>query len=101
MNNGQFMEGASWALGKASKYCERSGKTRSAEWLNECVQVVEGATPSGPWPEAPAYKGSVIHVEDRTKTALDLGNIADDQLIWLNTAVMNEMSSRLGAQEWT
>ena len=49
------------ALLRASEFAEIAGKTRTALWLRQCA---EASRVDGTWPDAPAYKGTVVHVEN-------------------------------------
>jgi hypothetical protein len=78
-------------LRRAAKHTEKAGKRRTTAWLDACAWIYELKGPDAPWPDAPAYKGVVVHVD---APGPDLKGLTADQLDDLLRAVEAEQFER-------
>jgi hypothetical protein len=78
-------------LRRAAKHTEKAGKTRTTAWLDACAWIYELKGPDAPWPDAPAYKGAVVHVD---APGPDLKALTADQLTELGIAIDAERFER-------
>jgi hypothetical protein len=79
------------ALRRAADLAQRAGKRRTSAWLRVCADIVEREGLQAEWPEAPAYKGAVVHVENPEN---DLRELTADQLAALFKAAEDEQFRR-------
>lgn len=86
----EFYQGA-MTLRRAARLAEKAGKGRSGPWLVRCAWIYESQGPEAAWPDAPAYKGPVVHVE---APGPDLKTLTNDQLIDLGIAIDAERFER-------
>jgi hypothetical protein len=85
-----YSRGGRHALVRAARFMRKAEKNRSFAWLMECADRWEQGF-EVQWPDAPAYKGAVVHVE---APELDLKTLTDDQLIELGIAIDAERFDR-------
>ena len=90
MSAEDYIKGGKHALLRAARFARKAEKIRSFEWLVECAQRWEQGI-EVEWPEAPAYKGAVVHVET---PETDLRELTPDQLITLGIALDAERHRR-------
>lgn len=95
-----YSEGAARALERCSKSAEASGKTRTAQWLYACAAASRRGIVD--WPPAPAYKGTVVHLDDLEP---DLQSLGGEALRKLYESVKRERTRRWytspgGAAQW-
>jgi hypothetical protein len=91
MSDLDYRTGGAVALRKAAALAEEAGKLRTAAWLVRCAQIV---VPDGydlRWPDAPVYKGAVVHVD---APGPDLKALTADQLDNLLKAIEGEQFER-------
>lgn len=86
-----YRDGAAVALRKVARLAEEAGKRRTAAWLVRCATIAVTDGFDLTWPEAPAYKGPVVHVD---KPGPDLKNLTADQLDELLKAIEAERFER-------
>lgn len=67
-------------LRRAAMAAVLAGKERTAAWLRSCADIVEREGYEAPWPEAPAYKGPVVHVENPEPDLTQLNSVELDRL---------------------
>jgi len=79
-------------LRAAAVLAEKAGKTRTAEWLRACAT----AGLNGSWPDAPAYKGAVVHLADPRP---DFADLSSAQLRVLRLQIVTELRQRKGLPE--
>jgi hypothetical protein len=82
-----YRAGVRRALDRVAEAMRKAGKHRSEAWARECADLPADAV----WPDAPAYKGAVVRVND---PAADLPPLSADQLDALYRAVADEYSTR-------
>jgi hypothetical protein len=87
----EFTRGGFTALDRAAEYAKTAGKPRTSAWLAACAALVEHKGFQADWPEAPAYKGFVVHIEN---PETDLHQLSDVELEDLARAVANEQVRR-------
>lgn len=85
-----YTRGGRHALVRAARFMRKAEKNRSYAWLKECANRWEQGF-EVQWPDAPAYKGAVVHVE---APGPDLKELTDDQLIELGIAIDAERFER-------
>lgn len=85
-----YSRGGRHALVRAARFMRKAEKNRSFAWLMECAGRWEQGF-EVQWPDAPAYKGAVVHVEN---PADDLKVLTADQLDELLKAVESEQFER-------
>lgn len=91
MIDNDYRNGGAVALRKVARLAEEAEKRRTAAWLISCAKLVVTDGFDLDWPEAPAYKGRVVHVD---KPIPDLKNLTNDQLIELGIAIDAERHER-------
>lgn len=85
-----YTQGGRHALLRAARFARKAEKNRTYDWLVECADIWEQSW-DGQWPDAPAYKGPVVHIE---APGPDLKELTADQLDDLLKAVENEQFER-------
>jgi hypothetical protein len=86
-----YTQGGRHALVRAARFMRTAEKNRSFAWLMTCADIWEKEGYGGQWPDAPAYKGAVVHVES---PAGDLKVLTADQLDDLLKAIEGEQFER-------
>lgn len=86
-----YTQGGRHALVRAARFMRKAEKYRSFDWLMECADIWEKEGFQGQWPDAPAYKGAVVHVES---PEADLRELTADQLAALFKAAEDEQFRR-------
>jgi hypothetical protein len=86
-----YTQGGRHALVRAARFARKADKNRSFEWLMTCADIWEKEGFGGQWPDAPAYKGAVVHIE---APGPDLKALTDDELIALSIAIDGERFER-------
>lgn len=76
----EFTRGGFTALDRAAEYARTAGKRRTAAWLAACASLVEHKGFDADWPEAPAYKGPVVHIENPGLDLIQLNAVELDRL---------------------
>lgn len=94
MSKDDYLTGGAVALRKVAALAQESGKQRTAAWLVRCAELVYRDGFDLRWPDAPAYKGPVVHVEDRAQQEIDLRALTADQLTNLGIALDAERFRR-------
>lgn len=84
-----YSEGAARALERCSKAADAAGKTRTAQWLYACAKASRAGIVD--WPDAPAYKGPVVHVN---LPSADLEALTDGQIRGLRNTLNHELNRR-------
>lgn len=90
MSDEHYTQGGRHALVRAARFMRKAEKNRSFAWLMQCANLWEQSW-DAQWPDAPAYKGAVVHI-DAPET--DLRELTADQLEALLTAVEGEQFRR-------
>lgn len=85
-----YTQGGRHALVRAARFMRKAEKNRSFAWLMECADRWERGFQIQ-WPDAPAYKGAVVHIEN---PADDLRALTADQLVELGIAIEAERFAR-------
>jgi hypothetical protein len=85
-----YIQGGRHALTRAARFMRKAEKSRSYAWLKECADRWEQGF-QVEWPDAPAYKGAVVHID---APGPDLKALTDDQLIELGIAIDAERFER-------
>lgn len=85
-----YTQGGRHALVRAARFMRTAEKNRSFAWLMRCADLWEKSW-DAQWPDAPAYKGAVVHIET---PGPDLKALTDDQLIELGIAIDAERFER-------
>lgn len=88
-----YAKGGRHALVRAARFARKAEKNRTFEWLMECADLWEQGW-DAQWPDAPAYKGPVVHAEDRAQQEIDLRALTPEQLINLGIALDAERFRR-------
>jgi hypothetical protein len=86
-----YIQGGRHALLRAARFARKAEKNRSFEWLMKCADIWEKQGFEAQWPDAPAYKGAVVHVD---APGPDLKGLTADQLDDLLRSVEAEQFER-------
>lgn len=76
----EFTRGGFTALERAAEFARSAGKRRTAAWLAACAALVERKGFQADWPDAPAYKGFVVHIENPEPDLRQLNAVELDRL---------------------
>jgi hypothetical protein len=85
-----YTQGGRHALMRAARFMRKAEKNRSFAWLKECADRWEQGF-EVEWPDAPAYRGAVVHVDAPEP---DLRELTAEQLDRLRTLVRLECDRR-------
>lgn len=91
MSKDDYLTGGAVALRQVALLAQEAGKERTAAWLTRCAELVYRDGFDLRWPDAPAYKGVVVHVEAPEP---DLRELTDEQLTILVRAITDENNRR-------
>lgn len=85
-----YTRGGRHALMRAARFARAAGKQRTDAWLKQCADRWTSGF-EAQWPDAPAYKGPVVHVD---APQADLRTLTADQLNDLLKAIESEQLQR-------
>lgn len=91
MSTDDYFTGGAVALRKVAALAKDAGKLRTSAWLIRCAELVYRDGFDLRWPDAPTYKGLVVHID---APGPDLKALTEDQLIELGIAIDAERFDR-------
>lgn len=89
-----YTQGGRHTLLRAARFARKADKNRTYDWLVRCADLWEQSW-DAQWPDAPAYKGAVVHIDTPSP---DLKALTDDQLVELGIAIDAERFERDNGQ---